>query len=227
MVDATFYEPKRANRTALTIVILLHGAAIGALALSKSEFIVEKMKPTILIPIDKVIPPPEVPPPPQKKQVEPPQHRSVVTLAPPIVPTPTTAPIFDVMPVPTPPITYTPPGVVDVPRPSPPPPPPPPAQKVEPARAKANLASYISDSDYPASAQDREEQGTTRFRLAVGADGRVRDCTVTGSSGSSALDSATCKIMKSRAKFTPARDSTGQATGDTVSSSIKWVLPGE
>jgi protein TonB len=98
-------------------------------------------------------------------------------------------------------------------------------KKVEPARAKANLASYVSDADYPAAALRGEEQGATRFRLTVGPDGRVQDCTVTGSSGSSSLDSATCRIMKSRARFTPARDSTGSATGDTVSSTIRWVLP--
>src|ERR687891_509395 len=57
----------------------------------------------------------------------------------------------------------------------PPPPeeePPPPAQTVEPARARANLATYISNDDYPASALSREEQGTTRFRLTIGTDGR-------------------------------------------------------
>jgi protein TonB len=110
------------------------------------------------------------------------------------------------------------------PAPPPPPPPPPPA-KIEPARARANLASYVSDADYPTSAIRAEEQGTTRFRLSVSPDGRVGDCTVTGSSGSSALDNATCRIMRSRARFTPARDGNGNPTGDTVGSSIRWVLP--
>ena len=32
-------------------------------------------------------------------------------------------------------------------------------------RARANLASYVSDADYPASAIRAEEQGTTGFRL--------------------------------------------------------------
>ena len=104
-------------------------------------------------------------------------------------------------------------------------PPPQPARTIEPARARANLASYVSDEDYPSSAVRNEEQGTTRFRLGVGPDGRVTECTVTGSSGSSALDSATCRLMKQRARFTPARDSAGKATGDSVASAIHWVLP--
>src|ERR671916_45161 len=47
--------------------------------------------------------------------------------------------------------------------PPPPPPPPPPAKKVEPARAKGNLPSLVSNDDYPASALRAEEEGTTGF----------------------------------------------------------------
>jgi len=83
------------------------------------------------------------------------------------------------------------------------------------AGARANLASYVTDSDYPASAVERGEQGTVRFTLAIGADGRVTGCTVTGSSGSAVLDSTTCRIMRSRARFTPARDSNGNPTADS------------
>ena len=97
--------------------------------------------------------------------------------------------------------------------------------KLQPARAKANLGSYVSDADYPTDAIRREEQGTTRFRLAVGPDGRVSSCTVTASSGSAALDLATCRLMKSRARFAPARDSGGNAVADAVTSTIVWRLP--
>jgi protein TonB len=98
---------------------------------------------------------------------------------------------------------------------------------VQPAKARANLASYISDDDYPQDAIRNEQQGTTRFRLDIGPDGRVTNCTVTGSSGSSSLDNATCRILRSRARFTPATDSSGNKTGDTVSQSIRWVLPAD
>jgi protein TonB len=85
----------------------------------------------------------------------------------------------------------------------------------------------VSNDDYPPSAIRAEEQGTTRFRLEIGPDGRVSDCTVTGSSGSSALDNATCSIMRRRARFTPAKDQSGNPIGDSTSSSIRWVLPEE
>ena len=227
MTEGAFYQPRRTNRTALTIVVLMHGAAITALALSKTEIgqkLITDTKITFIE--DPLPPPPEVPEPP-KPQIEPPKHVSVVTMPPRIIDPPIPAPTYHYVPLPTPtPSPYTPPAQVHV-DPPPPPPPPPPPKKLEPARAKANLASYVSDADYPASAQRNEEQGTTRFRLSVGRDGRVADCTVTGSSGSPALDAATCRVMKSRARFTPARDSSGNTTSDSVSSAIKWVLPAD
>ncbi len=56
-------------------------------------------------------------------------------------------------------------------------------------------------------------------------DGRVTDCTSSASSGSSALDATTCRLMKSRARFTPARDANGNPTTDSVANAIRWVLP--
>jgi protein TonB len=223
---ASSYLQTNKSPTALTVVILMHGAALGALALSKMEVNRKPPKPIDLINIRTPPPPPKVEPDPVKQPQ--PQQRQVVTIPPRVIETPVTHTDFDTTPVPLPPKLYVQPGPVDLvlpPSPPPPPPPPPKAVRVEPARAKADLGSYVSDADYPAAALRSEEQGATRFRLAVGPDGRVRDCTVTGSSGSSSLDTATCRLMKNRARFTPARDSTGNAIGDTVSSTIRWVLP--
>jgi protein TonB len=94
-----------------------------------------------------------------------------------------------------------------------------------PARAKANLTSLFSDQDYPAAALAAREQGDVGFALDVGADGRVTACAVTRSSGSSALDSATCRLIQSRARFTPARDARGATVPDKVRGRISWILP--
>ena len=90
----------------------------------------------------------------------------------------------------------------------------PPPEK--PTRARANLASYISDADYPAAAIRNGEQGIVGFRLEIAPDGRVSDCRILKSSNSAALDEATCRIMLSRARFTPARDGSGRAVSDSV-----------
>jgi TonB family protein len=71
----------------------------------------------------------------------------------------------------------------------------------------------------------RSAAGTVSFRLDVTPEGRVSRCEVTMSSGSPALDAATCRIMTERPQFEPAHDRNGRAVADTVSSRIRWVLP--
>jgi protein TonB len=96
---------------------------------------------------------------------------------------------------------------------------------VEPARPRTALARYVSDADYPPSALHARQEGTVAFVLAVNPDGRVGGCTVSASSGSAALDNATCSIMRRRARFTPARDANGNVVADTFSSRFAWTLP--
>jgi len=96
-----------------------------------------------------------------------------------------------------------------------------------PRRAKADLALLFSTDDYPMTAIRREEQGTVAFKLSVGRRGYVTDCQIVSSSGSEALDDATCDILESRAKFEPARDGLGKRVTDEYSGRIHWELPDE
>ena len=96
-----------------------------------------------------------------------------------------------------------------------------------PQRARANLNAYFSTDDYPAAALRANAQGTTGFRLTIGPNGRVAACEVTSSSGSVALDRASCRILTSRARYTPARDSFGNPTSGTDSGRVTWRLPAE
>jgi TonB family protein len=107
-------------------------------------------------------------------------------------------------------------------------PPPPPAPRiVAPAQPRGDPQALISGRDYPDSALRAGEQGTVRYLLEVGADGRVHGCTVTRSSGSFGLDSATCRIMKARSRFTPARDSNGNPAPSQEAQAVAWSLPAE
>jgi protein TonB len=201
---------------AIVAVAVLHAllayAFVTGLAYRFVKNVAEDLK---TFDVQEEVPPPEEPPPPPKQEVQPPP----IVSPPPLVRT-------NLAPPPVTVVQFAPPPVITpTAPPAPPPPPPAPPRTVEPARARANLASYVSDADYPASAIRAEEQGTTGFRLTVGPDGRVTNCAVTSSSGSTALDNATCRIMRSRARFTPARDDHGQPTTDSVSSRIRWVLP--
>ena len=123
----------------------------------------------------------------------------------------------------------SPPPVVRTPIKPPPsaPAPPPPAvgpRIVEGPRPRAPFQSYVTMADYPASALVQGEEGRPRFRLMVGADGRVSHCVILASSGSSALDNATCRIMRSRARFTPARDSNGNPAAGEYPGEINWQI---
>ena len=88
------------------------------------------------------------------------------------------------------------------------------------------LARYFSNRlDYPAAALRDRVEGRVGFALAVTAQGRVNGCRITASSGSSALDSTTCRILYSRARYTPARDARGVAVPDADVGEIVWTLP--
>ena len=93
------------------------------------------------------------------------------------------------------------------------------------AEPRAPLAHYVSTADYPPAALRNREQGRVAFALGIGADGRVNACRITASSGSAALDSATRRIMRSRARYTPATDMRGMPVPDADVGELNWTLP--
>jgi len=173
-------------------------------------------------------PPPEEPPPPPDQNTPPPPQ---IVAPPSIIQAPIQSPIINTTPVVQPtiitpraeaPTTKSCPGGMTVAI----------AQACPPvvskaAKAKANLNSLFSTDDYPQSAIRNEEQGTTAVRLSVGTDGRVTDCSITASSGSTALDNATCNIIRRRARYTPAQDQAGNPVGGSDTARIRWELPEE
>ena len=96
-------------------------------------------------------------------------------------------------------------------------------------RAASPLGSpgkWATSDDYPAAALREEREGVARFRVTIGTDGRVRNCEILTSSGSSDLDRATCANVAKRARFKPATDETGATVGGSYSSAVKWEIPG-
>jgi len=217
------------NKTvAIIIVALIHVvlgyALVSGLAYNVVKQAAEDLK-TFDVEDEPPPPPEEPPPPPEESQVPPPPQVSAppplvrtTTVAPPIQTTPNIQPVI---------ITPRADPVPPAPPAPPPPPPPPPPRISQAAQAKGNLNALFSTDDYPQSAIRNEEQGTTAVSLTIGTDGRVSGCNVSSSSGSGALDSATCSVIKRRARFTPAKDQNGNPIQGTGSARIKWVLPTE
>jgi TonB family protein len=102
----------------------------------------------------------------------------------------------------------------------------PPAQPAIPWLVSASLknpGSVILNTDYPARNHDKE--GTTRFELIVGPDGKPVSCTTTLSSGHQVLDQTACNAFVKRAKFSPAKDEAGNPTTGRYKGSVTWKAP--
>jgi protein TonB len=208
------------NRTvAIIIVALIHIALGYAIVTGLAYNIVKKAAEDLkTFNVEEDPPPPEEPPPPPPDQPETPPQ---VVAPPPLVRTNLAPPMVQtVREAPPPQITPTAPPAP----PAPPAAPPPPAIVTKAQSAKGNLQNLFSSDDYPSDAMRNEDQGTVGVSLSIGTDGRVTGCNVTSSSGSRSLDSATCRILRSRARFTPAKLSNGQPTTDSYSQRITWRL---
>ena len=196
------------------ITFIIGFALISGLA---SSFVKKATADLKTFDVEQEPPPPEEPPPPPDKMPPPPEISSP--------PVNVRLQLQSPMTVPQTPLTPSPPTQTYIPAPPAPPAPPPP-RITPPTSASGDLQGLISNDDYPPSAIDANQQGATAVVLTIGTNGRVSDCSIASSSGSRALDSTTCRILKAKAKFTPAHDSTGNPTTGTFRKTIRWVLAG-
>jgi protein TonB len=209
------------NRTMAIILVVIIQFALGYAIVTGLAYNVIKKAASDLktFNVEDQPPPPEEPPPPPKDM-------------PKVPPPPITPPPLVRMEAPPPPITTVeappPPQIPPVVMAPPAPPPPPPPRKVQSATsARGDLRTLFSTDDYPSSAASAGAEGTAQATLTISAQGRVVGCNLIRSTGNSALDAATCNVLRRRAKFTPARDSNGNPTGDTITTPpIRWQLEG-
>ena len=93
---------------------------------------------------------------------------------------------------------------------------------VTPPQPRAPAQSYFSPDDYPTAAIATGAQGRVTVMLGLNVQGRITSCNVLRSSGSSAVDMATCNILHRRASFTPAMDSNGNPVDGYISETVEW-----
>lgn len=77
-------------------------------------------------------------------------------------------------------------------------------------------------SDHPDRGRTNEVE-TVGVRFLVAPDGRVRDCSVTRSSGNPRVDSATCRLIEQRFRYRPATDSDGKPVASVLSTIFSWI----
>ena len=100
-----------------------------------------------------------------------------------------------------------------------------PPPRFDPIAPRARNGGWVTDSDYRTPWINRGWEGTAGFRLRIGTDGRVDSCTITDSTGHSALDEATCRLVQRRARFDPARNERGETVSGSFSSAVRWQIP--
>lgn len=112
-------------------------------------------------------------------------------------------------------------GAIGVPQPSPS------ASPFDPvgARPKGNAARWVTNDDYRSRWIMEGMAGRAGFTLAIDAAGKVTGCTITRSTGHSALDGATCDLLTKRARFDAARDATGKPVAGTYNGAVTWQIP--
>lgn len=202
---------------AIIIVALIHVALGYALITGLAYNAVKKaIERVTTVDIEEEVPEEEEPPPPPPDEIVPP---------PPVAPPP---PInVSVAPPPIQTVQTPPPPapVIPIARPAPPPAPPPAPSKAR-GVSPDGLARWSAriQENYPPRAVRDEIEGRVGVRVTVGPNGRVADCSVTSSSGSSILDDAACSGMRSYARFNPALDAAGNAISGSYTTTIVYNL---
>src|SRR4051794_29076574 len=87
-----------------------------------------------------------------------------------------------------------------------------------------SLQEIVRPEDYPPEALARNQQGNVGIRIRVDETGAVRDCVVQESSGYASLDVQTCRLVWMRAKFRPARDTSGKPIAANTYAKIGWRI---
>lgn len=93
------------------------------------------------------------------------------------------------------------------------------------AVAGPNPSLWVSSDDYPVEALVGEKQGDVLMLWAIGGDGRVSECRVLKSSGTPALDRASCRALTARARYNPVKDAAGNPIVTHSVGRIAWRIP--
>lgn len=90
------------------------------------------------------------------------------------------------------------------------------------AKAVKVAGDIVSARDYPREGRDLREGASVVIALTVGADGRVKGCTVVRASPDPQADAITCRLATKRFRFRPAQDQNGRPIESTYGWRQSW-----
>jgi periplasmic protein TonB len=91
---------------------------------------------------------------------------------------------------------------------------------------KGSNQNRVSRSDYPPVSLRLNEMGVTIVTVQIDATGTVVSAELAKSSGHSRLDEKALLIVRSRFRYTPAKDAAGNPIPATIRQGVKWDLSG-
>jgi Gram-negative bacterial TonB protein C-terminal len=106
----------------------------------------------------------------------------------------------------------------------------PPYQQLRPL----NTNIWITGNDYPSKLIREEISGLVAYRLEIGVNGRVTNCSLNAAyvpvggevvNNVPELNETTCRLVTRRARFQPATDGAGRPFSQYYTGRIRWELP--
>lgn len=94
-------------------------------------------------------------------------------------------------------------------------------------RPRTDTSHWITPSDYPVGVENPRAENITRVQLMVARNGLVTECAILRSSGVVDYDRAACRLLRSRARFIPARSAAGRPIVGKLRMVVRWRLPSE
>ncbi len=86
------------------------------------------------------------------------------------------------------------------------------------------IGGSIQGAALPPELEERGFEGTVEVRYIVETDGRATECQIMRSSGSRAIDIATCRQIERRFRFRPSLDGRGRAVPSVMVQRHEWVV---
>lgn len=94
-----------------------------------------------------------------------------------------------------------------------------------PVQPTKNPSAWLNNGDFPSRSAIAGHNGVVQFRLDIDETGKVAGCHILHRTNPDDFADLTCKLIAKRAKFTPARDQSGQSVRSYYVNRARFIIP--